>query len=210
LNDIESTLKAYRRTLTQIANVLNEQQRNAKLNKNQQTPLEDAKPNTSIKAYEKNHLSSNITFSSIAGLHEAKQAFENKIILPFKHPEIFNKYRVKKGGGILLYGLPGTGKTMFAQAAANEISAKFYSIKCSDIMNEYYGKSEANIREVFNEARKNPVSIIFFDEFEALAAKRRESQHYSPTTAQEILAQMQGFEKNQNQTLLVIAATNCP
>lgn len=74
-----------------------------------------------------------ITFDSIAGLEKAKEAFKEKVILPFEHPEAFEKFGKKVGGGILLYGLPGTGKTMFAEAASNEIKALFIPINCSDI-----------------------------------------------------------------------------
>ncbi|KAF5276139.1 hypothetical protein FQR65_LT16457 [Abscondita terminalis] len=74
-----------------------------------------------------------IRFKDIAGLKEAKESFEEKVILPFSHKELFEKYGKKMGGGILLYGLPGTGKTMFAEAASNEVDAKFFPIKSSDI-----------------------------------------------------------------------------
>lgn len=72
-------------------------------------------------------------FSDVIGLEEAKQAIKDRIIDPSKHPDIYKKYGYKTDGGILLYGLPGTGKTMFAQAVANEIDGEFFSIKASDI-----------------------------------------------------------------------------
>jgi SpoVK/Ycf46/Vps4 family AAA+-type ATPase len=77
-----------------------------------------------------------ILFKDIAGLDSVKKAFDDKVIFPLKNKKMFKKYKMKSGGGILLYGLPGTGKTMFAQAAANEVDAKFISIKCSDIMSQ--------------------------------------------------------------------------
>ncbi len=151
-----------------------------------------------------------IKMSDIAGLTDAKESFYDRVILPIKHKDIFEKYDKQTGGGILLYGLPGTGKTMFAQAVANELGASFFSIKCSDIMSKWYGESEANIKQLFAKARKEPSSVIFFDEFEAIGAKRKESSlDINVSTVQEILAQMQGVEKRKN-SLLVLAATNCP
>lgn len=148
--------------------------------------------------------------SDIAGLNEAKEAFNDRVILPIKHKELFEKYGKNVGGGILLYGLPGTGKTMFAQAVANELNATFFSIKCSDIMSKWYGESETKIKQLFANAKKASVAVIFFDEFEAIGRKRTASYGESGvSTVQEILAQMQGVEKHTN-ILLVLAATNCP
>ena len=146
----------------------------------------------------------------IAGLKEAKEAFNDRVILPIKHRDLFEKYGKTVGGGILLYGLPGTGKTMFAQAVANELNAKFFSIKCSDIMSKWYGESESNIKQLFTKAKNAPIAVIFFDEFEAIGRKRTSyDTENGINTVQEILAQMQGIEKNNN-ILLVLAATNCP
>lgn len=81
--------------------------------------------------------------SDIAGLDEAKEAFNDRVILPIKHKKVFAKYGKQVGGGILLYGLPGTGKTMFAQAVANELKASFFSVKCSDILSNGTVKARA-------------------------------------------------------------------
>ena len=151
-----------------------------------------------------------IFMKDIAGLKEAKEAFNDRVILPIKHRDLFEKYGKTVGGGILLYGLPGTGKTMFAQAVANELNAKFFSIKCSDIMSKWYGESESNIKQLFTKAKNAPIAVIFFDEFEATGRKRTSyDTENGINTVQEILAQMQGIEKNNN-ILLVLAATNCP
>ena len=150
-----------------------------------------------------------ISLDDVAGLKEAKEEIRRLIIEPRKHPEIYEKFKKKKGGGILLYGVPGTGKTMFAQAIATELDAAFFSVKCSDIASKWFGDSEQNVRRLFQEARKHPCSIIFFDEFEALGAKRDSHSTVMKRLVPELLAQMQGFEKNEN-TLLVIAATNRP
>lgn len=172
-------------------------------NKNMQT-IKSVKNASMIKAIP------TITLADIAGLDEAKEAFNDRVILPIKHRELFDKYGKNVGGGILLYGLPGTGKTMFAQAVANELEATFFSIKCSDIMSKWYGESETKIKQLFAKAKKVPVAVIFFDEFEAIGRKRTAPDGESGvSTVQEILAQMQGVEKNNN-ILLVLAATNCP
>ena len=153
-----------------------------------------------------------IMFKDIAGLIEAKEAFREKVILPFEHPEIFAKYGKKAGGGILLYGLPGTGKTMFAEAAANELNALFISLKCSDIKSKWYGESEQKVKSVFEKARKEKRAIIFFDEFEVLGSKRTDNRdNLNNDLIPEILSQMQGVGTNKvDSTIMVIAATNRP
>jgi SpoVK/Ycf46/Vps4 family AAA+-type ATPase len=150
-----------------------------------------------------------VKLDDVAGLENVKEEIQKLVINPQKHPEIYHTFRKKSGGGILLYGVPGTGKTMIAQAIASEIDAKFFSIKCSDIASKWFGDSEQRIRELFDEARKFKVSIIFFDEFEALGTKRDTHSTVMKRLVPELLSQMQGFEKNKN-TLLVIAATNRP
>lgn len=155
---------------------------------------------------------SKITFKDIAGLEKAKQAFKEKIIMPIEHPDLYKKYGKKIGGGILLYGLPGTGKTMFAEAASNEIDATFISLKCSDIKSKWYGESERKVKEIFKKAKKSERAIIFFDEFEAIGSKRNEeSGDGNNSLVPEILAEMQGVgSKNGNSKIIVIAATNRP
>lgn len=150
-----------------------------------------------------------VSMDDVAGLKEAKEEIVQKVIEPNKHPEIFKRFNKAKGGGILLYGVPGTGKTMLAQAIAHEIDAKFFSVKCSDILSKWVGDAEQNIRNLFQEAKKYPTSIIFFDEFEAIAPKRDTYSTVMKRVVPELLTQIQGFEKNDN-NLIVIAATNRP
>lgn len=168
---------------------------------------------TDNKAHKNNaNKTGKITFDDIAGLDNVKEAFREKVILPFEHPEIFTKFGKKAGGGILLYGLPGTGKTMFAEAASNEIDATFISVKCSDIKSKWYGESEQKVKSIFTKARKSSRAIIFFDEFEAIGAKRTEnSENGNNDLVPEILAEMQGVGTSKsNSTIVVIAATNKP
>lgn len=174
----------------------------------------DLDKNSSIKRNIKNSNNKlgKITFDDIAGLDNVKKAFREKVILPFEHPEIFTKFGKKAGGGILLYGLPGTGKTMFAEAASNEINATFISVKCSDIKSKWYGESEQRVKAIFTKARKSQRAIIFFDEFDAIGTKRTEnSENINNDLVPEILAEMQGAgTNNSNSTIMVIAATNKP
>lgn len=154
----------------------------------------------------------NITFDDIAGLEEAKSAFKEKVVYAFEHKDLYEKYGKKVGGGILLYGLPGTGKTMFAEAASNETDSLFIPIKCSDIKSKWYGESEGNVKKIFEKARKAKKSIIFFDEFEAIGAKRTDnSENMNNDLVPQILAEMQGIDSdNTNSIIMVIAATNKP
>lgn len=153
-----------------------------------------------------------ITFDDIAGLDEAKNAFNEKVVMPLQHPEIYAKYSKKVGGGILLYGLPGTGKTMFAEAASNELNALFIPIKCSDIKSKWYGESEQNVKNIFAKARKASKVILFFDEFEAIGAKRTDNgDNGNNDLVPQILAEMQGVGSSSSKSMImVIAATNKP
>ena len=153
-----------------------------------------------------------ITFNDIAGLEEAKNAFREKVVYAFEHKDLYEKYGKKVGGGLLLYGLPGTGKTMFAEAASNETDSLFIPVKCSDIKSKWYGESEANVKKIFEKARKAKKAIIFFDEFEAIGAKRTDSSdNANNDLVPQILAEMQGVgSNNTNSIIMVIAATNKP
>ena len=150
-----------------------------------------------------------ITLDDVAGLDSVKEEIRRRVVDPQKYPEIYKKFKKKNGGGILLYGVPGTGKTMIAQAIAGEINAQFFAVKCSDIVSKWFGEAEQNIKNLFDEARKYPTSIIFFDEFESLGAKRDTHSTVMKRIVPELLAQIQGFDKSEN-NLLIIAATNRP
>lgn len=176
---------------------------------NEHDSSEDSKES---KKTTKKRKSSKITFDDIAGLDEAKNAFNEKVIMPLQHPEIYAKYGKKVGGGILLYGLPGTGKTMFAEAASNELNALFIPIKCSDIKSKWYGESEQNVKNIFAKARKASKVILFFDEFEAIGAKRTDNgDNGNNDLVPQILAEMQGVGSSSSKSMImVIAATNKP
>ena len=111
-----------------------------------------------------------------------------------------------------MYGLPGTGKTMFAEACSNELNATFISVKCSDIKSKWYGESEQKVKAIFSRAKKSSRAIIFFDEFEAIGAKRTEdSDNGNNDLVPEILAEMQGVgSSSSSSAIMIIAATNKP
>ena len=154
-----------------------------------------------------------VTFQDIVGLEKVKKIFNEKVILPIKHPELFEKYQKKSGGGILLYGLPGTGKTMFAKAIASEINATFIAIKSSDIKTKWYGETENKVKEIFDQAKKQAKTILFFDEFEGIGSKRTDEFSAGDNNlVTQLLIEMQGIESinQKNHLILIIAATNRP
>ena len=153
----------------------------------------------------------NIRFKDIAGLDDVKERIKETIVYPFNNPEHYQYYDVPTGGGILLYGPPGCGKTMMAAAAAAECDAMFISIKISDIKDKYVGESEKRIKEVFKLAREHERAIIFFDEMDALATDRSDSsQGHEKSLVNELLAQMDGVDTKGSNKYLILAATNIP
>jgi len=153
-----------------------------------------------------------LKFKDIAGLDDVKERIKEAIVYPFKYPDEYRYFGVRGGGGILLYGPPGCGKTMLAAAAAGECDAVFINIKISDIKDKYVGESEKKIKEVFNLAREYERAIIFFDEIDALAGERSGSQEgHERSLVNELLSQMDGLEaKGTEKRYLVLAATNRP
>ena len=147
----------------------------------------------------------------VAGMDDVKNLIRLRMIEPVKRPEEAKKHGLKLGGGILLYGPPGTGKTFIAKAIAGELDLPFYSISVADILDKYVGESPKNIKAIFEEARKNPLSVLFIDEMESLTAKRGGNSH--ETTHQVVtvlLQQLDGIDSGTKNPILVIGATNCP
>lgn len=153
-----------------------------------------------------------ITFEDVAGLDDVKETIKVKVLLPLSHPDAFEGYEKKSGGGLFLYGPPGTGKTMIGAAIANEIGAKFCSVKPSDLLYQGVGNSEKAVRSLFTQARKFPCAVIYFDEMDSITPKETRSQ-YAKQLRSELLSQLQGIEaysgKKKN-ILFLIAATNKP
>lgn len=151
----------------------------------------------------------NVSFDDIGGLEEVKEQIRKSIIYPFEHPEVYAHYGVSAGGGVLLYGPPGTGKTLLAKATAHECDAVFISVKTSGIMSKFVGESEQRVKRIFEEARKHPKAIIFFDEIDSIAGRRADAEGFAKRIVNELLAQMDGVESGSD-NYLVMGATNEP
>jgi AAA+ superfamily predicted ATPase len=150
------------------------------------------------------------TFADVGGLDEVKKDISRKIILPFKKPGLFDKFKRKAGGGVLLYGPPGCGKTMMARATAGEVGAQFISIEIAEILDMYIGQSEKRLAAAFGNARGSTPSVLFFDEIEALAAKRRFGHaDHGASLVSTFLNELDGVNAS-NEGVLVLAATNVP
>ena len=151
-----------------------------------------------------------VRFSSIVGMDDLKQTIRIKIIEPFVNPGLFQRFRKQAGGGILLYGPPGCGKTMMARAVANECNAQFVSVGISDVLNMWIGESERNLASLFEKARSQAPCVLFFDELDALAYSRsKANSEHTRTVVNEFLAQLDGVGRD-NQGVLILAATNMP
>jgi transitional endoplasmic reticulum ATPase len=150
----------------------------------------------------------NIKFSDIGGLDSVKEELKKAIVYPFTHKKLYEYYNQRPGGGVLLYGPPGCGKTMIAKAAASECGADFINIETSTIMSKWVGESEKSIKNIFDVARGCKRAVIFFDEFDAVGGRRSEIEDYAKRIVNELLQQMDGMTKNDN--ILVLAATNEP
>lgn len=152
-----------------------------------------------------------MTFVDVAGMEKMKEEIREAIVYPMINPELARKYGKLGGGGILMYGPPGCGKTYIVKAAAGECAANFINAKLSDLLDMYVGNTEKNIHKVFELARKNAPCILFFDEVDALGGRRdqQEGAQYMKMAVNQLLYEMDGVEAA-NQNILVIAATNAP
>ncbi|MGY2289466.1 AAA family ATPase [Pseudomonas sp. SDO528_S397] len=151
-----------------------------------------------------------VTFADIGGLDELKKTIHKKIILPYQKPGLFQRFRKKVGGGVLLYGPPGCGKTLLARATAGECNATFFNIAISDVLDMYIGESERKLHALFEEARAKAPAVMFFDEVEALGGKRSNTREStSSKLVSQFLSEMDGFT-NDNDGVLILAATNVP
>mgnify|MGYP001109540748 FL=1 len=150
-----------------------------------------------------------VTYEDIGGLKSQIERLREIVELPLRHPEVFQRLGIEPPTGILLYGPPGCGKTLIAKAVANEAEAQFFSINGPEIMNKYYGETEARLREIFKEAREKAPSIIFIDEIDAIAPKREEVfGDVEKRVVAQLLALMDGLTERGN--VIVIGATNRP
>ena len=151
-----------------------------------------------------------IRFADIAGLEDLKRTVRLQIVEPFLNPGLFAKFKKRAGGGVLLYGPPGCGKTMLARAVATECQAEFISVGIADVLNMYIGESERNLAALFDKARHSRPCVLFFDEIDALAfARSKAHSEHTRQVVNEFLAQLDGFGAD-NQGVLILAATNMP
>lgn len=151
-----------------------------------------------------------VTFDDVGGLEPIKRQIHKRIILPFQKPSLFRRFKKRVGGGILMYGPPGCGKTLLARATAGECEAQFINVAISDVLDMYIGESERKLGALFDRARAKTPAVIFFDELEALAARRRHARSQEASKlVSAFLSQMDGFAQN-NTGVLILAATNTP
>jgi len=148
-----------------------------------------------------------ITYEDIGGLQDEIQRVREMVELPMKHPQIFQKLGIDPPQGVLLHGPPGTGKTLLAKAVANETSASFFSIAGPEIISKYYGESEQQLREIFEDASEESPAIIFIDELDSIAPKREDvTGEVERRVVAQLLTMMDGLETRGQ--VIVIAATN--
>jgi transitional endoplasmic reticulum ATPase len=151
-----------------------------------------------------------ISFQDVGGMDAVKDEIRLKIIYPLSQPELYKAYGKTIGGGILLYGPPGCGKTYLARATAGEINSSFISVGINDVLDMWLGNSERNLHEIFEQARYNQPCVLFFDEVDALAANRTDlRQSSSRMVINQFLSELDGV-KSSNEGVLILAATNAP
>ncbi|ALN92376.1 MULTISPECIES: ATP-binding protein [Lysobacter] len=151
-----------------------------------------------------------IGFDDVGGLDEVKHQIRRRIITPFLKPSLFERFKRRSGGGILLYGPPGCGKTLLARATAGECGARFYNVAITDVLDMYIGESERKLHAIFETARRTAPAVVFFDEVEAIGGKRQYSREAtSAKLVSQFLTELDGFAQN-NQGVLILGATNVP
>lgn len=164
---------------------------------------EDAAPKSEIERPK-------INFNDVGGMEKVKEEIRLKIIHPLTHADLFAAYGKPIGGGILMYGPPGCGKTYLARATAGEIKASFISVGINDVLDMWIGNSERNLHSLFEQARQNKPCVLFFDEVDALGASRSDMrQHAGRQLINQFLSEMDGV-KSSNEGVLILAATNAP
>jgi SpoVK/Ycf46/Vps4 family AAA+-type ATPase len=151
-----------------------------------------------------------VTFADLGGMERMKEEIRMKIILPAQHPEMFAAYGKKAGGGVLLYGPPGCGKTHLARATAGEVRAGFLAVGISDVLDMWIGQSEKNLHALFEQARSHRPCVLFFDEVDALGANRTDMlKSGGRHLINQFLNELDGVQAS-NEGVLILAATNAP
>jgi transitional endoplasmic reticulum ATPase len=151
-----------------------------------------------------------VTFKDVGGLADLKEQIRLNIIYPFQNPALFKSFGRKVGGGILMYGPPGCGKTFLAKATAGECNARFINIAINDILDMWIGNSEKNLHNVFELARRNTPAVIFIDELDAIGGSRQQMRHHHERMlTNQLLSELDGVDSD-NSEILVLGATNSP
>jgi len=210
----ESAMKALRRYLPEID--LDEEQIPPEVLEKMEVRMSDFRQ--AIKEIEPSALREiylevpEVSWDEVGGLEEVKERLKESIEWPLTKPEMFEHFGINPPRGIVLFGAPGTGKTLIAKAIANEAKANFITIKGPELISKWVGESEKAIREVFKKAKQSSPSIVFLDEFESIAASRRNSEGSGSDVANrvvnQLLSSMDGVEGMEG--VIVVAATNRP
>ena len=151
------------------------------------------------------------TWENVGGLEDTKERLRETIQWPLEYPEVFESMDLESAKGVLLYGPPGTGKTLLAKAVANEANSNFISVKGPELLNKYVGESEKGVREVFEKARSNAPTVVFFDEIDSIAGQRGRSMSDSGVgerVVSQLLTELDGIEELED--VVVVATTNRP
>jgi len=150
------------------------------------------------------------TFSDIGGLEDVKKTIHRTIILPFQRSELYERYGRRVGGGVLLFGPPGCGKTMLARATATECGLPFSNVRIEEILDPHFGISERNLREIFEQARRAAPCVLFLDELDAIGFARR--KHFGGAGRPLVDQLLQELDSigSENDEMLILAATNAP
>jgi len=151
-----------------------------------------------------------ITFADVGGLEEMKKIIHKRIILPFLRPDVYQRYGRSSGGGVLLYGPPGSGKTMLARATAGECKLPFLNVRIEDVLDPFVGVSERNLHQAFARARLQAPCVLFLDEIDAVAyARRKRGMNAGRSLVDQLLQELDSIGVD-NQQMLILGATNAP
>lgn len=207
--EIAKSIEFYKRALTLNPSLkdqeLDDSLRNVNASKNDVDQLLE-----SIEQEAGNVEKPSINFDDVGGMEKVKDEIKIKIIQPLLHPELYKAYGKKPGGGILLYGPPGCGKTYLARATAGQINASFISIGIHDVLDMWIGSSEKKLHEIFEVARRQTPCVLFFDEIDALGASRSDMRHSSgKMLINQFLTELDGVQES-NDGVLILGATNAP
>jgi len=208
-SEINKSIEFYKRALSLNPSLkdeeLDENLRNVKSTKNEVDQLLE-----SIEQEAGNVEKPSINFNDVGGMEKVKEEIKIKIIQPLLHPELYKAYGKKTGGGILLYGPPGCGKTYLARATAGQINASFISIGIHDVLDMWVGSSEKKLHEIFEIARRQTPCVLFFDEIDALGASRSDMRHSAgKMLINQFLTELDGVQSS-NEGVLILGATNAP